>query len=226
MQGHHNVQCFSRVLAKGLRDDGELKKALTVMHQPISLLDVHGKISERYRLFVEKAGRDGYPAKPCVPLFTALCYGPGDIILSGGHPLDPFLRIYDVSGHLQHSLPWRGNGGQQVAAVPAKDGGQIFAVLSENGCVVRLSLDGHMVGLFGRPLTYDLAQISSLTADEHSGSVYAITRAGTQSHLLRFATSGRFLWALPLIPPAGLAKAQPIFNSLITQMQCKSVLWH
>ena len=172
------------------------------MHPPISLLDLHGNISERYRVYAEKAGRDGFPAKPCVPLFTALCYGPGELIISGGHPLDPFLRIYDVAGHLLHSLPWHGFGGQQVAAVPAEAGGQIFAALPENGCVVHLSPDGQMLGLFGRPLPYDLAHISSLTAHEHSGSVYAITHDNNLFRLLHFTTVRRFpLGAAP--HPAG-----------------------
>ncbi len=196
-------------LVQGTLQGSELKKTFA-----FSMLDLHGKISERYRAYVEKAGHDGFPAKPCVPLFTALCYGPGELIISGGHPLDPFLRIFDGGGHLLHSLPWHGAGGQQVTAVPQEAGGQIFAVLPEHGCVVRLSPEGEVLGMFGRPLPYDLAHISSLAANEISGSVYAITHDNGLFHLLRFTTSARFLWAQPLTPPAGLTKAQPLAVAL------------
>ena len=206
-------------LVQAMVRNGALTKGCRVTHR-FSLLDPHGKISERYRMSADKAGREGYPAKACVPLFTALCYGTDETIISGGHAVDPFLRIYDnpfsrqdeVFGHPLHSLPWHGSGGQQIASVPADAGGQLFAINSVNESVASLSPDGRVVQLIGRPLPYTLAHPVSLAANERS--VYVITHEDAQYRLLHFAVAGRFLWSHQLTPPASLEKAQPLVVAL------------
>lgn len=185
-----------------------VKKACQTTHR-FALLDQRGKILERFRMMAEMAGRAGYPAKPCVPLFTSLAFGPDDTIISGGHTLDPFWRVYDNTGHLLRSIARRGCGGQQVAAAPAE--GRLFT-LDMGGHVLDLSPDGRVLAAFGRPLAYSLAHPLALAAD--SQHVYVVVRMEEAYRLLRFTATGQFRWALALTPPAGLEKAQPLVTML------------
>jgi hypothetical protein len=198
-------------LVQGALTDGKLTRALQTTHRFV-LLDSRGKPTDRFRAAVDLAGRLGYPAKPCVPLFTTLILGPNGAIISGGHTLDPFLRVFDRAGHLQASFPRQAAGGQHVAAFLAGETPHLYVTDAANSRVDIRTLDGRMVGSVGTPLPYDLATVLALAAD--SGSVYAVTRGAGGLRLLRFTTSGGLAWSQPLTPPRGLEKAQPHLAAL------------
>jgi len=213
------------------RLQGEAVKDPCKITHRFSLVDQRGKISERFRLYADKAGHDGFPARPCVPLFTALAFGTEETIISGGHTADPFLRIYDNGGRLVHSMPWHGVGGQHIATASTDAGGVIFAASAQNGCVIKLAPDGRLVGQFGTLPAYDLSQPISLAADEQN--VNAIVRCDGAFRLLRFNSAGRFLWSLTLTPPTGVSKALPQVMTLPNDRaligwrlpECGGLLW-
>ncbi len=194
----------SWLVAGTLKDDVFTGK---ITHR-FGLLDLHGKPLDRYRAMVAQAGHDGFPAKPCVPLFTALALTPGGSILSGGHPLDPFLRIYGGDGRLQVSRPRVAPGGQTLAVVPDKEGGfRLLATAPARHCVVEETLDGRVVDMYGRPFAFTLEHPLALAASPNG--VYLLNRGEDGIALLRFAHDGRFQWSRPTSPPRGMEKADP-----------------
>jgi hypothetical protein len=170
------------------------------------LLDLHGKPLDRYRAMVALAGREGFPVKPCVPLFTALVLTPGGSIISGGHALDPFLRIYSVDGKLQVSRPRTASGGQTLALITDKEGGfRLLATVPARHCVEEHTLDGRVVDMYGRPFSFALERPQALAAS--TTGVYCLNRGEDGLSLLRFARDGRFQWTRPVTAPRGMEKA-------------------
>jgi hypothetical protein len=155
---------------------------------------------------VELAGTHGYPAKPCAPLFTALAFGPEGIVISGGHHLDPFLRVYGQGNSLLRSIARQPGGAQPIATAPAGNGVRLFAT-SPTGRVRELALDGQLVGSIGKPFPFDLGTPVALAAEQRS--VYVAVRRGIGLSLMRFAADGGFLWQQSLLPPPGLENARP-----------------
>ena len=196
-------------LVEGTALDTAVTEKLHLTHR-VTLLDQRGKLQERYRPLAAMAGSAGYPAKPCVHLFTSLALGPDGLLVSGGYTADPFLRIYDKDGRLLRTLPWQATGGQHVAILADKWRPRIFALDGDGARVQEVALDGRILGGFGRPLPYDLTQVLALTADNKN--VYAAARWNERLHLLRFTAEGRFVWAIQIDPPRGMAKAQPFLT--------------
>ncbi len=198
-------------LVQGTVQGGGLLEALRTTHH-MTLLDSRGKPLDRYRPMIEQAGRNGYPAKPCVPLFTALARAGDGLVLSGGHTLDPFLRVYRGDGALQASYPRQAVGGQSLAVLPRETGTRIFVTNTAAGRVDEVARDGRLLGSFGTPLAYDLSAPLALAADDDG--VYAVTRAGAGPRLLRFTAEGALAWSQPLAPPRGMEKAHPHLAAL------------
>lgn len=197
-------------LIQGTLHGNAFGKALQTTHH-LTLFDARGRVLERYRPLVEFAGHPGFPARPCVPLFTALALGPDGLLLSGGHSVDPFLRVYDRTDTLLRTLPRQSVGGQHIAVLPGKEGPRLYALDTLGGRVEELSPDGRVLGGFGRPVAYDISQPVSLAADRKS--LYAVSRVSYAYQLARFAPDGRFLWAQTLQPPRGMEKATPFLTA-------------
>lgn len=198
-------------LIQGTLRDGAIRKSMEVTHR-FSLLDSLGHVQERFRSAVTLAGRYGYPAKACVPLFTALVLGPDGTVISGGHTLDPFLRIYDKEEALLRSVPRQSVvGGQHLAILPGKDGARLFGTAPAQHRIQEYSMDGRIVGGFGSEAPYNLAQPVSIAASPDS--VYVAVRGNTGYQLVCFSGSGRYCWMQPLAPPAKLAQAQPLLTA-------------
>ncbi|HOF89838.1 MAG TPA: hypothetical protein PLZ36_17300, partial [Armatimonadota bacterium] len=211
-QGGVPAYAFTRSwLIQGMLRDGAVTRDLQLTHH-FSLLDGRGKPLDRFRAHLELAGRHGYPAKGCVPLFTALELAADDIVISGGHTLDPFLRVYDRLGGLRASWPRRGVGGQHLAVLPGANTPRLFAANPAASRVDELALDGRLIGSLGAPLAYRLRDVAALAAD--AGGVYVATRGEEGGRLLRFTAAGALAWARPLAPPAGMEKAMPYLASL------------
>ena len=173
-----------------------------------SLVDSRGKVKDRYKGVVEMAGRVGYPATPCVPLFAAPALIP-DGLVTGGRAADPFLRYYARDGQqyvLHSALPHPAPGAQSVAAAVDKQGARILALTAAGARVEELSPDGRVIGGFGRPIAYSLAESEALAADAES--VYVAARWNDALHLARFTADGRFRWVRDIAPPAGMEGAQ------------------
>jgi len=173
-----------------------------------SLVDSRGKVKDRYKGMVEMAGHAGYPAKPCVPLFAAPALTP-DGLVTGGQAADPFLRCYARDGDqydLQSALPHPAPGAQSVAVAADKKGARIFALTTAGARVEELSPDGRVIGGFGRPIAYSLADPAAVAADGES--VYVAARWNESLHLVRFSADGRFRWVRDIAPPSGMAGAQ------------------
>ncbi|MHB0935587.1 MAG: hypothetical protein ACYC6A_04275 [Armatimonadota bacterium] len=173
-----------------------------------SLVDSRGKVKDRYKGVVEMAGRAGYPAKPCIPLFAAPALIP-DGLVTGGSAADPFLRCYARDGQqyvLQSALPHPAPGAQSVAASIDKKGARIFALTAAGARVEELSPDGRVIGGFGRSIAYSLVDPAALAADAES--VYVAARWNDSLHLVRFTADGRFRWVRDIAPPPGMAGAQ------------------
>lgn len=176
-----------------------------------SLLDGRGKPLDRFRASTVLAGRAGYPSKPCVPLFTTLAFGPQDTVISGGHSLDPFLRVYTADGRVQFAQPRQAIGGQHLATVADDERVELYALTANGGYLERLAPDGSLRGMLGCPLPYDLSAPVAVAADTRS--VYVLTRPKSGWRLLRFAPDGRFLWGQVIAPGcAGLEHAQPFLT--------------
>ncbi|HEY3379290.1 MAG TPA: hypothetical protein VGL77_17570 [Armatimonadota bacterium] len=186
---------------------GAEASTLQVAHR-FSLFDSQGKVQDRFRAAVTLAGRQGYPGKPCVPLFTALISAPDGSMVSGGHSVDPFLRVYGKDGALLHSLPRAVTGGQSIALWTANGGARIVAIDAAGQQLHTLALDGRVLGTLGTVAPYDLAHPVAIAADKET--VYVATRANGGYGLLRFSSSGHLLWTQPLAPPTGMALAQPV----------------
>ncbi|MHB9025135.1 MAG: NHL repeat-containing protein [Armatimonadota bacterium] len=192
-------------LVQGTMSGAVLDSPLVTTHH-FALFDQRGKVLDRFRAAVELAGTRGYPAKPCVPLFTTLACGPEGVVISGGHALDPFFRVYGRGNSLLRSLPRQAGGAQPIASVPAAGSVRLFAA-SPTGRVRELALDGRLVGSIGNPFSADLRAPVSLAADPRS--VYVALRRRQGFALARFAADGTFLWQQPLLPPTGLEGARP-----------------
>lgn len=200
-------------LVQGTVIEDTLTEKLHLTHR-VALVDQRGKIVDRYRMSAQLAGHDGYPAKPCVHLFTSLALSADGLLISGGHTYDPFLRIYDKDGRLLRTLPWLATGGQHVAVLEGKERARIFTLSSESGRVEEIAVDGRVLSGIGHALPYDLSHIFSLAADKKN--VYAAARWSSRWHLVHFTADGRFLWALDLQPPRGMEKAQPFLATPTT----------
>lgn len=173
-----------------------------------SLVDSRGRVKDRYKGMVEMAGRAGYPATPCVPLFAAPALTP-DGLVTGGRAADPFLRFYARDGQhyvLQSALPHPAPGTQSVAAAVDKSGARLFALTAAGARVEEFSPDGRVIGGFGRPIAYSLAEPEALAADAES--VYVAARWNQSLHLVRFTADGRFRWVRDIAPPPGMEGAQ------------------
>lgn len=195
-------------LVQGTLNNGAVVQAMEITHR-FSLLNGLGKVDEQFHAAVAKAGQDGYPAKACVPLFTSLAYGPQSMVISGGHTVDPFLRVYSADGALRLSAPRQAAGGQHIAAFTLNKRACILA--TAEGSIEILATDGRTLGQFGAPVPYNLADTVSLAANQDA--VYAAIRNGATYQLLRFATDGTFCWQRPLPPPKGMAQAQPFLTA-------------
>lgn len=193
-------------LVQGTLKSGALTGELHTTHHN-SLLDGRGKLLDRFRAAVELAGSEGYPAKPCVPIFTSLAFGDNGEIISGGHSTDPFLRRYAQDGGLLLSLPHQGIGGQHVAVLPVGKELRLYAADAAGGRVHAYTPDGRTLGGFGTPFAYDLREIQTLAANTRG--VYALTREWGDYRLLRFTPTGELCWTRPVNPPTGMEKATP-----------------
>lgn len=193
-------------LVRGLLDHGALAGEMQVTHR-FALLDGRGKVLDRFRPHVELAGRAGYPAKPCVPLFTSLVFGVGGTVISGGHSADPLLRVYRAEGALDYSHPRSGVGGQHVAVLVSGGAPRVFVTNLVTGRIDEITLDGRVIGGCGRPLAFDLSRPVSLAADRDG--VYAVVRADDRYRLLRFTRAGQLTWSTRVAPPRGFDKALP-----------------
>lgn len=193
-------------LVECTQQDGKITSAPAITRRG-NLLDPRGKLLERYRVLAELAGREGYPDKPCVPLFTSLALTADGALLSGGHTVDPFLRVYTADGHLVFSQPRQAVGGQHIALLAGKATTRLFATDPADGLVEELTIDGHRVGVLGRPCPFTLADPVAITADRRN--VYVAARRNNDLSLLRFNVEGRLLWSIPLARPAGMDDALP-----------------
>jgi hypothetical protein len=191
---------------------GSVMGAPLQMVQRNTLIDLRGKLLDRYQVAVDLAGRYGYPPKPCVPLFTALAFGPGGAIITGGHTLDPFLRLYNVNGSLRLSLPRQAAGGQSLMTLSQKDDVRLCALNPALGHVEELALDGRVLDGFGKPYPFCLDTVIALAADPDG--VYAVARYDDGLRLLRLQRDGTLAWAQRLSPPRGAEKAQPLLATL------------
>lgn len=194
-------------LVQGARRADGGNRRMEVTHR-YALLNARREVQERFLPAVKLAGRSGYPAKPCVPLFTSLAIGPDGTVISGGHSLDPFLRRYDTNGDLVHSVPRQAVGGQHLALLATKNGGKLLATAPASHRIVELTPDGRERGGFGEEPLFSLAQIVSLAAGK--GLVYAAGGSRGEYRLLCFSRDGEFRWTQPLPSPPGLFAAQPV----------------
>jgi hypothetical protein len=193
-------------LAQGTLKDGVLTPLMRVTHH-FTLLDAQGTVLERYRAALALAGKAGYPDKACVPLFTALAFGPGGSIISGGQSADPFLRVYGKDGALLHSQPREATGGETLATLPTKTGMRLFTTNAADQRIDELDAGGQTIAGFGHGAAYDLMHPVALAADP--GSLYVVSSVDNEYALLRFTAEGRFCWVRSLDPPAGMEQAQP-----------------
>jgi hypothetical protein len=174
----------------------------------LALLDGRGKVQERYRAPVELAGRAGFPEKPCVPLFTALALGEGGRVVSGGHTLDPFVRVV-VQGRVVVSWPHLANGGQHAALWATAQRPLCLALADPaTGWVTLWTLTGLQIGLIGHPLPYHLAQPLALAASPHN--VFVASRLRERMTLTCFSAPEEMRWSRTIAPPRGLEKAVPV----------------
>ncbi|MHB9130071.1 MAG: hypothetical protein ACYDBB_03145 [Armatimonadota bacterium] len=194
-------------LAQGTVKGASVSKELQTTHR-FSLIDQRGKLLERFRPMAELAGTRGYAAKPCVPLFTSLAFGAGSTVISGGHTVDPFLRVYGKAGQLLYSLPRQAIGGQRLASFVEKGEARLFALSTAAGRVEELTADGRVVGGAGKPSPYDLSAPLSLAADEDG--VYVAVRGSRGYQLLRFNRDGQFQWSQRITPPPTLDEVKPL----------------
>jgi len=212
-QGGHAAYSFIRswlvqgALRDGAPPDSALEKPLQVTHR-FSLLTAQGTVQERFKPAVALAGKPGNLAKACVPLFTSLAIEPDGTIVSGGHTLDPFLRIYDKDGTMRHALPVQAVGGQHLAVLSGKNGVRLFTTAPAQHRVLELSADGSPQGGFGYTAVAALAHPVAMAAN--ANLVYVAVRQDAGFGLLCYYGDGRFRWAQPLTPPAKMTGAQPV----------------
>lgn len=206
-QGYSFIRSW---LLQGTIVHSKLNSDLRVTHR-FSLLDAQGKLLERFRAAQTLAGQDGYPLKPCVPLFTSLAFGADNTIISGGHTLDPFLRTYTHAGALLSSIPWNASGGQHLAALPSQGSVRLFILDSAQKRVLEITPVGGIVNNIGRPMNYSLQHTIAMTAD--ADHVYVAVQLNPGFQLIRFTTKGQCCWTLPLVPPSGMGQALPMLTT-------------
>ncbi len=211
--GAANYSFVRSWLVQGTFEGGNNIRDLRVTHR-FSLLDPRGKPLDRFRPAIELAGRNGYPAKPCVPLFTALAFGPNGAIVSGGHTTDPFLRVYAPDGRLVRSQPRTAVGGQHLSALSRRGEVRLFATNPAASRIDEISLDGRVLQSWGTPLAGDLSRPAALAADDHG--LYVAARQSGVMQLLHYDKEGQLLWTQRLTPPRGLESAQVALAAPLT----------
>lgn len=190
-------------LVQGRVENSSLKGDLRIS-QKFVLYDGQGKVYDRYRLPVAH----GVIEKPCVPLFTSLAFGPGpDLLMTGGHPVDPYLRIIDPKG-IRFATPYVAPGGQCCAGLVGENADRFLALARNGGAVEMFDSMGRLVGRVGIEVPCTLDEVVALAAD--SGGVYAATRQAGGLRLVRVNTEGTPCWAQDLLPPRSMKEAQPV----------------
>ena len=147
--------------------------------------------------------------KACVPLFTSLAVI-GDTVVSGGHSLDPHLRVYSGDNfQLIRTIPCgNGIGGQHLTLLPTEDGYRLAEVSPSAGQVLLYTPDGRRLATIGEAMPYVLDRPESITANVNG--VYTATRWNDSWHVTAFASDGTFRWSTPVTAPVELAQARPV----------------
>ncbi len=147
--------------------------------------------------------------KACVPLFTSLAVI-GDTVISGGHSLDPYIRIYSGDAfQLIRTIPFgNGIGGQHLTIFPTDDGNRLAEVSPTAGQLLLYAPDGRRLATIGEAIPFVLDRPEAITAN--ANGVYTAARWNESWHVSAFAPDGTFHWSTPVTPPAGMAQARPV----------------